>query len=272
MQDIRKRDIRVRADFFREQCKVGRYGILDLFEECERQGYKLLRYPLGEEANLGFVLKKDMDIVIFTNTSSRLSREIFTLAHEIGHVILHMRNSSSFIDDDATISDRNADQIEQEANYFAACLLMPGDEVDKFLDFEIDEYNQRNLSAMDIAKLMSEFKVSFEMAINRLESLNKIDVNKKITLNNDRNEIRVSRLLKNIGDNSHLNEPSNNIFIPYEYMDYAIFNYNHNAIPEETLIETLKCYNLSIDDIQDRLDDKSSMNEDIDELIRGLDV
>ena len=80
MRDSRKREIRIQADSFRGRCKIGKYGIIDLFKECERQGYKLLRYPLGENSDLGFTVKKDNDIVIYTNSSSRLSREIFTLA------------------------------------------------------------------------------------------------------------------------------------------------------------------------------------------------
>ena len=88
MLDSRKREIRIKADSFRVKCKISRYGIIDLFKECERLGYKLLRYPLGENADLGFTVKRDNDIVIFTNSCSRLSREIFTLAHEIGHAIL----------------------------------------------------------------------------------------------------------------------------------------------------------------------------------------
>ena len=59
MLESRKRDIRKQAYAFREKCKVSRYGIIDLFKECERLGYKLLRYPLGEDADLGFVMKKD---------------------------------------------------------------------------------------------------------------------------------------------------------------------------------------------------------------------
>ena len=58
MKDTRKREIRIKAEAFREKCKVSRYGIIDLFKECERCGYQLLRYPLGEEADLRFTLKK----------------------------------------------------------------------------------------------------------------------------------------------------------------------------------------------------------------------
>lgn len=44
---------------------------------CEILGYKSLHYPLGENADLGFTLIKENDIIIFINTSSRLSRKGF---------------------------------------------------------------------------------------------------------------------------------------------------------------------------------------------------
>lgn len=271
MQESRKREIRIKADSFREKCKISRYGIMDLFRECDRCGYKLLRYPLGESADLGFATKKDEDVVIFTNSSSRLSREIFTLAHEIGHVVLHLNGNSSFIDDNVTIADGNQDEKEQEANYFAACLLMPTDDVSRFLDLEISDYENGILSAMDIARIMSEFSVSFDMALNRLESLGKIDANQKLRLDNEKTEKKVGNLLRSASGNIRLNLPSNEIGIPYEYIDYVIYNYNHNAIPKETLEKVLDCYQLSLDDVSDRIS-ATDMEEDdnLEELLGGL--
>lgn len=270
MQSKRRQEIRIKADDFREKCKVSRYGIIDLFKECDRCGYKLLRYPNGTNGDLGFALKKDKDIIIYTNSSSRLSREIFTLAHEIGHIILHMENTASFIDNDMTISEKNTDEKEQEANYFAACLLMPKDVVDKFFDLELENYRDEKISIMDIARIMSEFSVSFEMALNRLESLNKISADEKVIFDNEKNIMRVGNLLKSVGGNSRLNEPSHETVIPYEYIDYVIYNYNHNAIPRETLEKALSCYNLKIDDISDRLKETIDDEDDLDELIGGL--
>lgn len=272
MLDSRKREIRIKADCFRVNCKISRYGIIDLFKECERLGYKLLRYPLGESADLGFTVKKGEDIVIFTNSCSRLSREIFTLAHEIGHVILHPVDTNSFIDDNITINGRSTDVKEQEANYFAACLLMPSDDVNRFIDLEIQNFQKKGLSAMDIARIMSEFSVSFDMALNRLESLGVIDLNQKLCLDNEKMEKRVGNLLRSVGGNARLNVPSNEIDIPHEYIDYVIYNYNHNAIPKETLERVLAYYQLSIEDVNDKLiehpDDDS---DDLDALIGGLD-
>lgn len=239
--------------------------------ECERFGYKLIRYPLEENADLGFILRKDQDTVIFTNSCSRLSREIFTLAHEIGHVVLHIDDMHTFVDNNITITGIGTDEKEQEANYFAACLLMPEEDVQRFFDLELQNLEKNDLSAIDIAKIMSEFNVSFEMVLNRLESLQKIDENQKARLGNQRNEIRVGNLLRSAGGDARLNKPSNETEIPFEYIDYVIYNYNRNAIPMETLEKALLCYRLSIDDISDKLVvHKEEEDDDLDNLIGGL--
>ena len=222
MFNSRKREICRQADFLREKCKVGRYGIIDLFKECGRLGYKLFRYPLGEDADLGFVLTRDDDIIIFINTSLRFSIEIFTLAHEIGHIILHLHGTQSFIDNHATIAGWSEDEKEREANYFAACLLMPSEEVDRFIDLELPDFEKNGLSGMDIARMMSEFNVSYDVALNRLGSLGKINNNQKVRLETERFRNRVGNLLRSIGGNARLNIAGNEVDIPYEYIDYAI--------------------------------------------------
>lgn len=268
MQENRKRTIRMEADSFRGKCQVSRYGIIDLFKECEKFNYKLLRYPLGENADLGFAVKKDNDIIIFTNSSSRLSREIFTLAHEIGHIVLHFQENNAFIDDKVTISERHLGEKEKEANYFAACLLMPEDEVLKFIDFEIPNAEKNGLSAMDIARIMSEFNVSFDMALNRLEDLKIIDADQKNCLNDVKNEKKVGNLLRCVGNGIYLNTPAEVIDIPHEYLEYVIYNYNHQAIPKETLERALEYCRLNVEDISDVLVKPNEPDED--EILKDL--
>lgn len=55
MQESTEREIRIKANSLREKCNVSRYGIVDLFKDCESLGYKLLRYPLGEKQILALV-------------------------------------------------------------------------------------------------------------------------------------------------------------------------------------------------------------------------
>lgn len=56
---------------------------------------------------------------------------------------------------------------------------MPDDEVDRFFDLELSDIEKNGLTAIDIAKIMSEFNVSFDMALNRLDSLGKLLVIKR---------------------------------------------------------------------------------------------
>ena len=125
-----------------------------------------------------------------------------------------------------TINGRSTDEKEEEANYFAACLLMPFDQVNRFIDLEIEKIPGKGLSAMDIARIMSEFNVSFDMALNRLERLKFIDSEQRLCLDNEKIEKKVGNLLRSVGGNARLNLPSNEIHIPYEYIDYVIYNYN----------------------------------------------
>ena len=269
MNGNRKKEIRQKADEFRNLCKVNRYSIINLFQECGRFGYKLIRYPIAEDGNLGFSYKKNGDIIIFTNSSVRLSRELFTLAHEIGHVMLHLERRESFLDDIGTISEKSEDIKEQEANFFAANLLMPQNAVNDYFDFELNALQGKTLSAYDVAKMMSAFNVSFEMVLNRLEVLGKIAPDERICLDNEKNKKRVGNLLRATGGNAMLNIAANEISMPPEYLDYAIYNYNHKAIPKETLERVLDCYHLTLEDIKDEIKIVEE-EHDLDELIRRM--
>lgn len=272
MFEDRKREITIKAKQFRDQCATGRYGIIDLFSDSKKLGYKIIRYPVENWNKLGFSLIRDHDRIIFTNTTSRLAREIFTLAHEIGHMQLHLNEATAFLDDDETISDKSDDEKEHEANYFAACLLMPQEAVQTYLDLELSYTQEQPLSAFDIARLMSDFNVSFEMALHRLENLKKIRPIDKMNLDNEKNKIHVGNLLKSVGGNEKLNRAEGITELPPEYLEYTIYNYNHRVIPEETLIRVLNCYHLTKDDIQDELIlwTDPEEEESLDDLIGGL--
>ncbi len=83
-----------------------------------------------DEAVSGLLVVKNGHATIGVNENHHPNRQRFTIAHEIGHFLLHRSSSQVFIDAtpiffrDETSSDGSQRQ-EIEANAFAAELLMP---------------------------------------------------------------------------------------------------------------------------------------------------
>lgn len=42
-----------------------------------------------------------------------------------------------------------------------------------------------------------------------------------------------------------------------EYLDYVIYNFNHNAVPRETFEKALSYYQLTSEDVGDQLNENS---------------
>ena len=91
----------------------------------------------------------DFDIILPSYTS--VLRDKFTLAHEMGHYFLHFNSS----DEKKMAARMGTGQIEWEANWFAARLLMPKSLIEeKHLDttFAIASYFGVSLQAADIRR------------------------------------------------------------------------------------------------------------------------
>ena len=63
---------------------------------------------------------------IYLNSNQADTTKTFTLAHELGHFLLH-KDTNNFRIDLEDYSESDPDNQETEANYFASCLLMPKD-------------------------------------------------------------------------------------------------------------------------------------------------
>lgn len=92
-------------------------------------GLQIQSQPL--EINVsGFLIRKDSGAYVGVNSLHHRNRQRFTLAHELGHYILHHDSPTVFVDD-ALIHFRGEttttpnDMYEMEANAFAGALLMP---------------------------------------------------------------------------------------------------------------------------------------------------
>ncbi len=106
--------------------------VVNAFEIAERMGIKLRYYvPKGNlvEASGFFDIKSQ---TIYVNSEDAPHRQLFTVAHELGHFLLnHAQEDYGVLLRLATPIDK--DPFEQEANAFAANLLVPQHMLKKIL-------------------------------------------------------------------------------------------------------------------------------------------
>jgi Zn-dependent peptidase ImmA (M78 family) len=129
---------------------------------------------LGEGVS-GVLLISNENGVIGVNDSDSEERKRFTKAHEFGHYELHRNNKDLFInkkgftllfrDEKSTIGEF---KIEQEANSFAAAILMP----EKYIIQEVEKNNYDLYEDECIKKLAKTFKVSTTAMTYRIANLN----------------------------------------------------------------------------------------------------
>jgi len=74
------------------------------------------------------------EYVIKVNKNDSARRQRFTVAHEIGHYLLHRDEIGDGITDDVLYRSSLSDRREAQANRFAADLLMPQKLVDEWMD------------------------------------------------------------------------------------------------------------------------------------------
>lgn len=139
---------------------------------AERLGLMVELVPLGEEISGVLVIEKGKGM-IGVNEAHPHTRQRFTIAHEVGHFVLHGAEIQLFIDKryTAVYRDRRSsageDRNEIQANQFAAALLMPKELLlgrIRARDFDLgDEYS--------LASLAAEFEVSSQAMTYRLSNL-----------------------------------------------------------------------------------------------------
>lgn len=102
-------------------------------------GYEVLAFD-GEKSEFGNVsgIVDHENKKIFFNSNEPSTRNRFTIAHEIGHIILHP--DQDHVDFRSPFPGGIHEIKEQEANKFAAALLMPKNEFKKIFEKSADFY------------------------------------------------------------------------------------------------------------------------------------
>lgn len=136
-----------------------------------------VRYVLLEEHISGSVVFNADSTIVLVNQDHSKYRQRFTLAHELGHILLHKGTKPVMIDSKQVEWRRenaNPEDFYQEveANVFAANLLMPEESIYEYLEFHQIFWPDEN----DVPNMAKVFKVSKAAMRIRLLSLGIIDL------------------------------------------------------------------------------------------------
>ncbi len=102
---------------------------------------------------------------IFVAKNDPYTRKAFTIAHELGHFVLHSEKlQETFFRKDLIFVDKEQKPLEQEANIFAANILMPKGTLIRYLKI-----------VKDVGYLADIFGVSYSAMSLRLKTLDLID-------------------------------------------------------------------------------------------------
>jgi Zn-dependent peptidase ImmA (M78 family) len=144
---------------------------VDLQPIADRLGVEVRRY--GLEPDISGVLYRDGDRrVIVVNQAHSSARQRFTIAHELGHLLLH-KGQTVHVDSGFRLNFRDprsatAEEVEEiEANAFAANLLMPA----HWLRAEIEAASFDLTDDGALAQLAARYEVSSQAMALRLAAI-----------------------------------------------------------------------------------------------------
>jgi hypothetical protein len=134
-------------------------------------GIDVLVEPFPGDPLTGAAITDQAFPVLFVNAEHALPRSVFTLAHELGHVLAGHNGGSITLDRELSGSTGE----ERAANAFAANFLMPEDTVRA----AVKDHGRTETALIDLAYRLG---VSFETLIFRLHNLGLINANGRDSL------------------------------------------------------------------------------------------
>lgn len=168
------RNIEIRASQLAEKYSDKKKKYVDVDEIAVKLNLEVTAHDLGANVSGVLYIDKGKGTIGYNKSESEVRRR-FTVAHEIGHFILHRLDNEIFVDrkvfkmyrdDNSTTGEIKQ---EREANAFAAALLMPEVKLKKELrkltfDFGDDQDD-------GIKSLAETFKVSTQAMAYRISNL-----------------------------------------------------------------------------------------------------
>ena len=151
----------------RERLGLGQHDpIENIFKLLDEQGVRIFRQGLPDHEVYGLsAFSPRYGLCVFVNQANTLERQIFSLAHEFGHLLMHR----SFYQARKPVAglDKNH-EMEEMAQTFAANVLVPELGLREVFRRDVGE---KASGIEDIVFLKRYFRVSVDMILRRLKDL-----------------------------------------------------------------------------------------------------
>jgi Zn-dependent peptidase ImmA (M78 family) len=134
--------------------KAWRHGL-------EEAGVFAFKDTLSDRFISGFCLLDSTYPIILINNSNAFTRQMFTLAHELGHILLGVHGVTDVDEKYLDFMARDDKALEVSCNRFAAELLVPS------VAFQTEIAHLRTIVIEDIEDLAMKFSVSREVILRR---------------------------------------------------------------------------------------------------------
>jgi len=128
----------------------------------EDAGVFVFKNSFKQKEISGFCLLDAEFPVIYINNSTTKTRQVFSLFHELGHVLFGVFGISKFNQEYVDQLDLQQQQIERFCNAFAAEVLIPSADFDRQIR-QMDQFNDQQVES-----LARRYRVSREAILRRL--------------------------------------------------------------------------------------------------------
>lgn len=194
----------------------------------EESGIFIFKDAFKADDFSGFCLYDDKFPLIYVNNSKSFNRQIFTLFHELAHLLFKTGGVDTNLDEYIGYLQGDDKKIEVLCNKFAGEFLVPSESFnDNTFDIVIDDEN--------ISFLAATYKVSKEVILRKFLDQGKVDQSyyyKKVDLWN-----KGARLNKSSGGGNYYFTKGS--YLGSKYIEKAFSQYYQNRITTERLADYL---------------------------------
>lgn len=174
----------------------------------------------------GFCLVHEQFPIIMVNNSNSFTRQIFTLMHELGHILYGVNGVTDIDESYLDFFDTKEQLVEVQCNRFAAEVLVP----EKRFKSEIPFYEDEGDTA--ISEIATKYSVSREVILRRLLDFNVIDQSQYVSQSKKWNRDYLRSKKQTSGGNWYLTKMA---YLGEGFVQNAFFNFRKGRFDKATL-------------------------------------